>query len=196
MEAIAVATPAASRAITVAGITLAATFALLALVPLRPFKELALLMALGVLIDALFVRPLLIPALIALAGRGTWWPSRLRPEVSTRRLYREAGREITDATLLTLGERLPEREAEELARHVPMPLGDHGQTFGSDEFIARVADRAHTTTTDAQHGAAAVIEALRSTLPAGELEYVMAALPAEYAWLFGERPVEPEVSRA
>ena len=79
---------------------------------------------------------------------------------------------------------------------MPMPLGDHGQTFGSDEFIARVADRAHTTTTDAQHGAAAVIEALRSTLPAGELEYVMAALPAEYAWLFGERPVEPEVSRA
>ena len=79
VEAIAVATPAASRAITVAGITLAATFALLALVPLRPFKELALLMALGVLIDALFVRPLLIPSLIALAGRGTWWPSRLPP---------------------------------------------------------------------------------------------------------------------
>ena len=65
-EAIAVATPSASRAITVAGITLAATFALLALVPLLPFRQLALLMALGVLIDALFVRPLLIPALIAL----------------------------------------------------------------------------------------------------------------------------------
>ena len=83
-EAIAVATPAASRAITVAGITLAATFALLALVPLRPFNELALLMALGVLIDALFVRPLLIPALIALAGRATWWPSRLRAPASER----------------------------------------------------------------------------------------------------------------
>ena len=36
-------------------------------------------MALGVLLDALFVRPLLIPALIARRGPLTWWPSRLRP---------------------------------------------------------------------------------------------------------------------
>jgi RND superfamily putative drug exporter len=73
-EAIAVAGPAASRAITVAGITLASTFALLAIVPLEPFRQLAALMTLGVLIDALVVRPLLIPALIALAGRRAWWP--------------------------------------------------------------------------------------------------------------------------
>jgi RND superfamily putative drug exporter len=77
-EAIAVAVPSASRAITVAGITLASTFALLALVPLRPFRELALLMAIGVLIDALFVRPVLVPAMIAAAGRLSWWPSRCR----------------------------------------------------------------------------------------------------------------------
>ena len=96
-DAIAVATPAASRAITVAGITLAATFALLALVPLRPFKELALLMALGVLIDALFVRPLLIPALIALAGRATWWPSRLRAPASERRLTPESTTRTEDS---------------------------------------------------------------------------------------------------
>src|SRR5829696_7277271 len=67
-EAIAVATPSASRAITVAGITLAATFALLAIVPLRPFRELAVLMTIGVLIDALIVRPLLVPSLIAVVG--------------------------------------------------------------------------------------------------------------------------------
>ncbi len=204
-EAIAVATPAASRAITVAGITLAATFALLALVPLRPFKELALLMALGVLIDALFVRPLLIPALIALAGRATWWPSRLRAPASERRLYDAVGRrdpeDITWATLVTLGERIPAREAAELARHLPQELseafiGEHGQTFGSDEFVARVAARANIARPEAREGAPAVIQALRSTLPQGELEYVTAVLPGEYAWLFGERPVEPEVSRA
>jgi len=201
-EAIAVATPAASRAITVAGITLAATFALLALVPLRPFKELALLMALGVLIDALFVRPLLIPALIALAGRATWWPSRLRAPASERRLYAEVGRrdaeDITWATLVTLGERIPAREAAELARHLPQELSealisDHGQTFGSDEFVERVAARARIPNTDAREGSAAVIKALGSTLPQGELEYVAAALPGEYAWLFGG---EREVSRA
>jgi RND superfamily putative drug exporter len=38
-EAIAVATPAASKAITVAGITLAGTFALLGIIPIRPFRE-------------------------------------------------------------------------------------------------------------------------------------------------------------
>jgi RND superfamily putative drug exporter len=186
IEAIAVATPSASRAITVAGITLAATFALLALVPLRPFRELALLMALGVLIDALFVRPLLIPALIALAGRASWWPSRLRPPTSRRRPRRG---DITWATLVTLGERLPAHEAEELERHVPVALEDHGQTFGSDEFVERVAERARITPMEAREGAAAVIADLAATLPAGELEYVKAALPGEFTWLFDERSV-------
>lgn len=74
-EAIGAAVPAASRAITIAGLTLASTFALLALVPLRPFRELAMLMTIGVLLDALFVRPVLVPAMIAAGGRWTWWPS-------------------------------------------------------------------------------------------------------------------------
>ncbi|HEX6387879.1 MAG TPA: MMPL family transporter [Solirubrobacteraceae bacterium] len=75
-EAIAVAVPQASRAITVAGATLAASFALLALVPLQPFRELALLLCMGVLVDALLVRSVLIPSLLALFGRAAWWPSR------------------------------------------------------------------------------------------------------------------------
>jgi RND superfamily putative drug exporter len=76
-EAIGAAVPAASRAITIAGLTLASTFALLALVPLRPFRELAMLMTIGVLLDALFVRPVLVPAMVAAGGRRTWWPSRV-----------------------------------------------------------------------------------------------------------------------
>jgi putative drug exporter of the RND superfamily len=75
-DAVAAGARSASRTITVAGITLAATFALLALVDLRPFRELALLMTIGVLVDALLVRSVLIPALIALSGRVCWWPSR------------------------------------------------------------------------------------------------------------------------
>ena len=73
-DAVAAGTSSASRTITVAGVTLAATFALLALVPLLPFRELALLMSLGVLVDALLVRSVLIPALIVLSGRASWWP--------------------------------------------------------------------------------------------------------------------------
>jgi len=73
-DAVAAGTSSASRTITVAGVTLAATFALLALVPLLPFRELALLMSLGVLVDALLVRSVLIPALIVVSGRASWWP--------------------------------------------------------------------------------------------------------------------------
>jgi RND superfamily putative drug exporter len=82
-DAIAAGAASASRTITVAGLTLATTFALLAIVPLRPFRELALLMSLGVLIDALLVRSVLVPSLIALTGRTSWWPSRPTHEAAT-----------------------------------------------------------------------------------------------------------------
>jgi RND superfamily putative drug exporter len=76
-EAIAYAAPRASRAITVAGLALALSFVLLALVPIEPFAVLAFSMAVGILIDAFLVRTLLVPALIALFGRTGWWPRTL-----------------------------------------------------------------------------------------------------------------------
>lgn len=75
-DAIAVAGSQASRAITVAGIALAASFALLALIPLAQFREVALAMAAGIVLDALVVRSLLVPALVALFGRAGMWPGR------------------------------------------------------------------------------------------------------------------------
>ena len=75
--AIAERVPETSGAITAAGITLAASFGMLALVPLRQFRELAFVMALGVLLDALVVRTVLVPALLALLGRFSAWPRRL-----------------------------------------------------------------------------------------------------------------------
>jgi RND superfamily putative drug exporter len=68
------AAPRASRAISVAGLALALSFASLAIVPLRPFREFAFAMAVGVLIDTFLVRSYLIPALLALFGRHSWWP--------------------------------------------------------------------------------------------------------------------------
>ena len=54
-------------------IVLALSFALLAIVPLRSFRELAVTMTLGLLLDAFLVRTVLVPALITLVGaRGTW----------------------------------------------------------------------------------------------------------------------------
>jgi putative drug exporter of the RND superfamily len=81
-EAIAVAAPRASRAISVAGIALAASFAMLAIVPVDGFREFAFMMAVGVLLETFLVRPVLIPALVTLFGDVGAWPGRLRPDPS------------------------------------------------------------------------------------------------------------------
>src|SRR6266516_3663711 len=81
-DAVAVAAPQASRAITTAGVALAASFAMLAVIPLEQFRQIAIAMALGVVLDAIAVRSLLVPALVALFGRVGMWPGnrRARPE--------------------------------------------------------------------------------------------------------------------
>jgi RND superfamily putative drug exporter len=68
-DAIAEAAPQASSTITTAGITLAGSFALLALIPVRPMRELALAMTLGILLDTFVVRSVLVPTLLALFRR-------------------------------------------------------------------------------------------------------------------------------
>jgi RND superfamily putative drug exporter len=75
-EAVAVGGSRAAAAITVAGVVLALSFGLLALVPLQAFRELAFAMGAGLLIDAFLVRTLLVPALIALVGPVSGWPGR------------------------------------------------------------------------------------------------------------------------
>jgi RND superfamily putative drug exporter len=77
-KAIAERVPETSGAITAAGITLAASFGMLALVPLRQFRELAFVMGLGVLIDALVVRSILVPAMLSVLGGLSAWPRKLR----------------------------------------------------------------------------------------------------------------------
>ena len=80
-EAVAIAAPGASRAITTAGVALAASFAMLAVIPLEQFRQLAITMALGVILDAIAVRSLLVPALVALFGRLGMWPgNRFSPD--------------------------------------------------------------------------------------------------------------------
>ncbi|MBC7307697.1 MAG: MMPL family transporter, partial [Dietzia sp.] len=76
-EALRVGAPESTRAITAAGIALAASFGLLALVPLRPFQELGFILGVGILIDVFIVRALLVPSLITLVGPLSGWPSRM-----------------------------------------------------------------------------------------------------------------------
>jgi RND superfamily putative drug exporter len=62
--------------ITSAGAVLAATFAVLAVIPIVSVTELGFLVAFGVLLDTFLVRSLLVPAVFVLLGKKTWWPSR------------------------------------------------------------------------------------------------------------------------
>jgi putative drug exporter of the RND superfamily len=63
--------------ITSAGVVLAGTFAVLATLPLTAFTEMGFAIALGVLLDTLVVRSVLVTALNLDIGDKIWWPSRL-----------------------------------------------------------------------------------------------------------------------
>ena len=64
--------------ITSAGIVLAATFAVLGLLPLVPLAELGFAVGFGVLLDTIIVRSILVPALVHEIGPKIWWPSKLK----------------------------------------------------------------------------------------------------------------------
>lgn len=66
--------------ITSAGVVLAATFAALGVIPILFLAQIGFLVAFGVLLDALVVRSLLVPALAYDIGRWIWWPSKLSRE--------------------------------------------------------------------------------------------------------------------
>jgi RND superfamily putative drug exporter len=63
--------------ITSAGLVLAGTFAVLATLPVVAFAEIGFAVALGVLLDTIIVRSVLVTALNLDLGPRIWWPSRL-----------------------------------------------------------------------------------------------------------------------
>ena len=68
--------------ITAAGIVLAGTFGDLARLPNAPVAEVGIAVALGVLLDTLLVRTVLVPAAFLSIGDRVWWPAR-RPRQLT-----------------------------------------------------------------------------------------------------------------
>ncbi len=63
--------------ITSAGLVLAATFAVLGTIPLVFLAELGLTVALGILLDTMIVRSVLVTAINLDLGQRIWWPSKL-----------------------------------------------------------------------------------------------------------------------
>ncbi|HCT75629.1 MAG TPA: hypothetical protein DGT23_03340 [Micromonosporaceae bacterium] len=65
--------------ITSAGIVLAATFSVLAVMPVVFMLQLGVVVAVGVLLDTFVVRSLLVPALVVDVGPRVWWPTSRYP---------------------------------------------------------------------------------------------------------------------
>src|SRR5699024_836551 len=64
--------------VAAAAIVLAAAFAALAVIPIMFLAQLAFIVTFGVLLDAILVRSLVVPALVHDLGRSVWWPWRRR----------------------------------------------------------------------------------------------------------------------
>ncbi|MFT4882935.1 MAG: hypothetical protein ACI8U4_000432 [Natronomonas sp.] len=96
----------------------------------------------------------------------------------------------TRAVLTTIGERLQEGEATDLAAPLPMEIdyyllsADHGQRFDFDEFVDRVADRAVVDEGEAAFYAQAIVDLLADTVPGGEIDDLKSQLPDDYEALF------------
>jgi RND superfamily putative drug exporter len=64
-----------SSTILTAGLALTASFAILFVVPLASFRQIAIALSIGLLADTLIVRPFLVPAALSTLGRLATWPS-------------------------------------------------------------------------------------------------------------------------
>jgi RND superfamily putative drug exporter len=86
-DAVSHALAATGTTVTSAGLVLAGTFGVFALVGARTsggsqFTNLAVGLALGILMDTFLVRTLLVPSTVLLLGRWNWWPSRMGRETA------------------------------------------------------------------------------------------------------------------
>jgi RND superfamily putative drug exporter len=63
--------------ITSAGVLLAAVFAVLGVLPLITLTQIGIIVCVGVLLDTLLVRTVIVPALAFIAGDRFWWPRKL-----------------------------------------------------------------------------------------------------------------------
>ena len=89
------------------------------------------------------------------------------------------------ATLSTLGARIPEGAAEDLAASLPMEIDwyltgaphEHGQRFDWHEFVERVAEIEGSEPQDAAYHAQLVIDLVADLVPPSDLEDLRGMLP-------------------
>ena len=129
-DAIVAAGSGASHAISAAGLVLAASFAVLAVVPVEAFHQLAFVLAAGLLIDAFIVRTVLTPAVMSLVGERSSWPSQ---RLNTPQRTRVPGPEAT------LSSGAPHAHDEAVVRPIPAAQIEASAPLGVGERPKRRA---------------------------------------------------------
>ena len=89
------------------------------------------------------------------------------------------------ATLLTLGQRLPEGQAADLAASLPMEVKwymtgavhEHGQRFDWHEFLDRVSEIENADPTDAAYHARVVVDLVHEQVPESDFRQLRESLP-------------------
>jgi uncharacterized protein (DUF2267 family) len=89
------------------------------------------------------------------------------------------------ATLLTLGERIPEGNAADLAASLPLEIKwyltgavrEHGQRFDWQEFVARVSEIEGVERSDAAYHAQVVMDLVSTVVPASDMQQLRDQLP-------------------
>ncbi|UCM91227.1 DUF2267 domain-containing protein [Streptomyces marincola] len=99
---------------------------------------------------------------------------------------------IVSTVVGTLSDRLPAASAVHLADQLPMPLADilessggAGRSWGVQEFIAQVAERADEDEETAETDTRVVFSVISERVAGGEMNKVLSQLPSGYADLFG-----------
>lgn len=89
------------------------------------------------------------------------------------------------ATLMTLGARIPEDNAEDIAASLPMEIKwymtgavqEHGQRFDWREFVERVSDIEGVDPPDAAYHARVVVDLVHEEVPASDFRQLRDMLP-------------------
>jgi uncharacterized protein (DUF2267 family) len=101
---------------------------------------------------------------------------------------RDRAEKVTEATLVTLAERLSPDEVKDARSELPKRMkewlrGPHPprpDPFGLDEFKRRVAERAGVPESEVANDITAVLTTLREAISGGEFRDVMEQLPEEF----------------
>ena len=89
------------------------------------------------------------------------------------------------ATLMTLGQRIPEGNAEDLAASLPMEIKwymtgavqDHGQRFDWSEFVERVSEIEGGDPRDAAYHARVILDLVHTVVPESDFRDLRGQLP-------------------